>query len=164
MTDEEFEQLYLHRSKRLVGQLYLVTGDLHEAQDVVQEAFVRAWSRRRKLDRDGAPETWIRTTAWRLAISRWRRRRRALDAWTRLGGEPQRAAVQPGPETVALAQSLRRLPPRQRQAVFLFYLCDLSVAQIAAETGTSTGSVKTHLSRGRAALAPHLTAMEAADD
>lgn len=65
---------------------------------------------------------------------------------------------------MALAQSLRRLPPRQRQAVFLFYLCDLSVAQIAAETGTSTGSVKTHLSRGRAALAPHLTAMEAADD
>ncbi|MYV94869.1 sigma factor, partial [Streptomyces sp. SID1034] len=50
MTDDEFEEFYAHSVKPLVGQVYLMTGDLHEAQDVVQEAFVRAWGRRGGLD------------------------------------------------------------------------------------------------------------------
>ncbi|MGG8409265.1 sigma factor, partial [Streptomyces sp. 12297] len=80
MTVEEFEEFYAHSAKQLVGQVYLMTGDLHEAQDVVQEAFVRAWDRRGRLSRDAGPEAWIRTVAWRLAVSRWRRRRRASEA------------------------------------------------------------------------------------
>lgn len=77
MTVEEFEEFYAHSAKQLVGQVYLMTGDLHEAQDVVQEAFVRAWGRRSALYRDAGPEAWIRTVAWRLAVSRWRRRGRS---------------------------------------------------------------------------------------
>lgn len=73
MTDDEFEEFYAHSVKDLVGQVYLMTGDLHEAQDVVQEAFVRAWGRRARLRREAGPEAWIRTVAWRLAVSRWRR-------------------------------------------------------------------------------------------
>ncbi|MET9518854.1 SigE family RNA polymerase sigma factor [Streptomyces sp. NPDC002994] len=150
LTVEEFEEFYAHTASRLIGQLYVMLGDLHEAQDVVQEAFVRGWSRRRQLDGGGEPEAWIRTVAWRLAVSRWRVRRRSADAWQRRGSPS--ADPGPGPEQVALVSALRELPPKQRRTVTLHYLCDLTVVQIAAETGLSTGTVKTHLARGRAAL------------
>ncbi|MGA4866045.1 SigE family RNA polymerase sigma factor [Streptomyces lavendulocolor] len=164
MTEEEFQELYAHSVTRLVGQLYLMTGDLHEAQDVVQEAFVRAWGRRSRLVRDAGPEAWLRTVAWRLAVSRWRRRGRAAEAWRRHAGGLAGTVPAPGPGTVALVAALRRLPDRQRRVAVLHYVCDLSVEQVAAETGISSGTVKTHLSRARAALAPHLSATEEADD
>ncbi|MGW0663726.1 SigE family RNA polymerase sigma factor [Streptodolium elevatio] len=151
MTIEEFEEFYAHAAARLTGQMYVMLGDAQEAQDVVQEAFVRGWSRRAQLDRNAQPEAWIRTVAWRLAVSRWRGRRRTEAAWRRTGAPP--AVDGPGPETVALVAALRELPPRQRRTLTLHYLCDLTVEQIAAETDTSAGTVKTHLVRGRAALA-----------
>ncbi|MBD0746515.1 SigE family RNA polymerase sigma factor [Streptomyces sp. CBMA152] len=160
MTDDEFEEFYAHSVTRLVGQLYLMTGDLHEAQDVVQEAFVRAWGRRAKLLREAGPEAWIRTVAWRLAVSRWRRGKRAGEAWLlHSGGRPE-AEHGPDPSSVALVDALRLLSERQRRVAVLHYVCDLTVEQVAAETGLSTGTVKTHLSRARAALRPHLTSEE----
>ncbi|MFJ8310617.1 MULTISPECIES: SigE family RNA polymerase sigma factor [unclassified Streptomyces] len=155
MTDEEFEEFYAHSVKPLVGQVYLMTGDLHEAQDVVQEAFVRAWGRRGRLDAGAGPEAWVRTVAWRLAVSRWRRGRRAAEAWRR-HSEAAPAAPEPDPGTVALVDALRGLSDRQRRVAVLHYVCDLSVDQVAHETGISAGTVKTHLSRARAALAPRL--------
>ncbi|TCO53055.1 SigE family RNA polymerase sigma factor [Actinocrispum wychmicini] len=156
MTVEEFEEFYTHCVRRLTGQLYLVTGDLQEAQDVVQEAFVRAWTHRGKLRRDAGPEAWVRTTAGRLAISRWRKHTRALHAWRSLGRLQPPTAAGPRPDAVALADALQHLPARQRLAVVLFYVCDLTVEQIAHAAGMASGTVKTHLSRGRAALAPLL--------
>ncbi|MFG1998328.1 SigE family RNA polymerase sigma factor [Spirillospora sp. NPDC048911] len=155
MTVEEFEEFYAHAVRRLIGQLFLVTGDLREAEDVVQEAFVRAWNARRKLDRERSPEAWVRLTATRMAISRWRRRTRSTEAWLRVGTSAA-AEPGPGPDAVAVARALRSLPARQRLAVVLFYVCDLPVEQVAAEAGMSAGTVKTHLSRGRRALAPLL--------
>ncbi|MEU1514531.1 SigE family RNA polymerase sigma factor [Streptomyces sp. NPDC005811] len=157
MTVEEFEEFYARSRQSLVGQLYLMTGDLHEAQDVVQEAFVRAWARRARLNRDAGPEAWIRTVAWRLAVSRWRRRGRSLEAWRRHAGGQQGSGPAPEPDTVVLVAALRRLSERQRRIAVLFYVCDLSVEQVAAETGISAGTVKTHLSRARAQLATQLS-------
>lgn len=151
LTVEEFEEFYAQTVGRLTGQLYVMLGDHQEAQDVVQEAFVRGWSRRRQLRSDARPEAWVRTVAWRLAVSRWRGRRRTADAWHRTG--PPVPAEGPGPEPVVLVEALRELPPKQRRTLTLHYVCDLSVDQIAAETGVSPSTVKTHLVRGRAALA-----------
>ncbi|CAM5434385.1 SigE family RNA polymerase sigma factor [Streptomyces xanthochromogenes] len=156
MTDDEFEEFYAHSVKPLVGQVYLMTGDLHEAQDVVQEAFVRAWGRRGGLDGGAGPEAWVRTVAWRLAVSRWRRGRRAAEAWRRHSHAHTAEAPAPDPGTVALVDALRGLSDRQRRVAVLHYVCDLSVDQVAHETGISAGTVKTHLSRARAALAPRL--------
>lgn len=156
MTVEEFEEFYAQAVTRLTGQLYVMLGDLHEAQDVVQEAFVKGWSRRRQLDRGGQPEAWIRTVAWRLAVSRWRFRRRTADAWNRGGVSPPPHVEGPGPDQVVLVDALRELPPQQRRTLTLHYLCDLTVEQIAGETGLSTSTVKTHLVRGRTALAHRL--------
>ncbi|MFG2193261.1 SigE family RNA polymerase sigma factor [Streptomyces sp. NPDC048639] len=154
MTVEEFEEFYARTVARLTGQLYVMLGDLYEAQDVVQEAFVKAWNRRGQLDRDGRPEAWIRTVAWRLAVSRWRFRRRTADAWRRSGAPPH--VEGPGPEQVALVDALRELPAQQRRTLALHYLCDLTVEQIAGETSLSASTVKTHLARGRASLAHRL--------
>ena len=73
MTEEEFDDFYATSFTRVVGQLYAMIGNRDEAQECVQEAFVRAWAHRRKLDRTEHPEAWVRTTAYRLAVSRWRR-------------------------------------------------------------------------------------------
>ena len=73
MDADEFDAFYTVSFSRLVNQVYAMIGDRDEAQDCVQEAFVRAWSHRRKLDGSGSPEAWVRLTAYRLAVSRWRR-------------------------------------------------------------------------------------------
>lgn len=155
MTETEFDAFYLGSFARVVGALYAMTGDLAEAQDVTQDAFVRAWDRRRELSSAAHPEAWVRTVAWRLAVSRWRRTRTALLAHRRYGVP----ADAPEPETpdTALMAALRRLPDAQRRAVVLHHLCDLPVEQVALETGAPVGTVKARLSRGRTALAHHLT-------
>ncbi|MEU6065065.1 SigE family RNA polymerase sigma factor [Streptomyces sp. NPDC047082] len=155
MIEGEFDLFFTAAYPRLVGQLYALTGDWAEAQDVVQEAFVRAWDRRSSVltgDRD--PEAWIRTVAHRLAMSRWRRARRW---WELVRGEPApRPEPEPSTDHVALVAALRRLPEAQRTAIVLHHLCDLSVEQIAAEAGAAVGTIKARLSRGRTALAAHL--------
>jgi RNA polymerase sigma-70 factor (ECF subfamily) len=154
MTEDEFDAFYASAFPRLVGQLFAMTGDHGEAQDVVQEAFVRAWDRRSDFLADEAPEAWIRTVATRLAVSRWRRARRWLELVRRT--PPQAHTPGPGPEHAALVEALRQLPEAQRIAIVLHHLCDLSVEQVASETGAPVGTVKARLSRGRAALAGHL--------
>ena len=154
MDREEFTSFYTASFHRLVGQLYAMTGDRGEAQDAVQEAFARAWARRGRIDRDGSPEAWVRVTAWRIAASRWRRAREGMRLML-LTVRPE-AIAGPGPDRVAFVEALRRVTAEQRRALVLFHLCDLTVDQIAAETGVRPGTVKARLARGRAALAPYL--------
>jgi RNA polymerase sigma-70 factor, ECF subfamily len=161
VSPEEFTDFYAASFRRLVGQLYAMTGNREEAQDAVQEAFIRAWAHRRRLERHGATEAWVRATAWRIAVSRWHR--------ARLGRVLMRAHPQaevtdgPTPDRMALIDALRKVAPEQRRALVLYYMCDQSVAQIAAETGVPAGTVKARLARGRAALAPHLQDTAALD-
>jgi RNA polymerase sigma factor (sigma-70 family) len=133
---------------RLVGQLYAVCGDLTEAEEVVAEAFARAVQHQRTFSRLDNPEAWLRTVA--VNVSRTRRRR------ARMGAEREGALVsQPllDDERLALMAALRRLPLPQREAIALYYLADLPVAEVASCLGVPVGTVKTRLSRGRAALA-----------
>jgi RNA polymerase sigma-70 factor (ECF subfamily) len=155
---EAFDALYEGSFRRLVAQVYAMCGNFAEAQDCVQEAFVRAWDRRRSLDPDQSPEAWVRTVAYRLAVSRWRRAQRALGLQDR--SQLPDGLAEPDPSRVALLRALRRLPPDQRRAVVLHHLCDVSVRDIAIETGVPVGTVKARLSRGRTALAALLTICE----
>jgi RNA polymerase sigma-70 factor (ECF subfamily) len=151
MDAEEFDSFYAASFHRLVGQLHALIGDRDEAQDCVQEAFVRAWSHRRSLDRAHAPEAWVRTTAYRLAVSRWRRTVRSRRAPDR-AVQPDAAPRVPNEDGVAVIEALKRLPEAQRRALVLHHLCDLPVEAVAAEVGSPVGTVKARLSRGRAAL------------
>ena len=158
MTEDEFDAFYAATFPRLTGQLAAFTGDREEAQDVVQEAFVRAWDRRGDFLADEAPEAWIRTVAMRLAVSRWRRARRWLELVRRT--PPPESVPGPDPDHTALVAALRQLPTAQRRVIVLHHLCDLSVERIASETGAPVGTVKARLFRGRAALAKHLAVDE----
>jgi RNA polymerase sigma-70 factor, ECF subfamily len=151
---EEFTSLYAASFPRLVGQLYAMTGDRAEAQDAVQEAFVRAWAHRDQIDAGQGAEAWVRVTAWRIAVSRWRRAREGIRLML-LAARPDRVAG-PGPEFVAFVEALRQVPAEQRRALVLYHVVDLTVGQIAAETGVRPGTVKARLARGRAALTPYL--------
>jgi RNA polymerase sigma-70 factor (ECF subfamily) len=151
---EEFTSFYAATFPRLVGQLYAMTDDLLEAQDAVQEAFVRAWTHRSQIDLNQGAEGWIRVTAWRIAASRWRRAREGIQLML-LAARPDRTSG-PGPDRVAFVEALRQVPAEQRRALVLYYLLDLTVDQIAAETGVRPGTVKARLARGRAALTPYL--------
>lgn len=154
VSPDEFTEFYAASFRRLVGQLYAMTGDSAEAQDAVQEAFVRAWANRSKLDAGASPQAWVRSTAWRIAVSRWHRARRGR-LLARLQPLPPSDSG-PSPDRVALIDALRKLPAEQRRAVVLYHLCDCTVTEIAAETGAPIGTVKARLARGRAALAVQL--------
>jgi RNA polymerase sigma-70 factor (ECF subfamily) len=148
----EFDELYAASFRRITGQVYAMIGDLDEATECVQEAFARAWAHRRKLDRASYPEAWVRTTAYRLAVSRWRRARLARRPTDRAVGDA--ITTPPIDEShVALVAALRQLPQAQRQALVLHHIADLPVHQIAREVGVPEGTIKARLSRGRTSLA-----------
>jgi RNA polymerase sigma-70 factor (ECF subfamily) len=151
---EEFDAFYSATAKRMVALVYAMTGDLAEAEDAVQEAYVRAWQRWAKLTREGDPLPWVRTVAMRLAISTWRRTKGRLRAHFRHG--PQTDVPELSGDRVALVAALRELTPEQRQAVVLHHLLDLPVEQVARETGASNGAVRTRLSRARKLLGERL--------
>jgi len=87
MDEREFDDFYTASFTRVTHQVHAMIGDRDEAQECVQEAFVRAWAHRRQLDRAHHPEAWVRTTAYRLAVSRWRRTTRAWRAPDRAVGQ-----------------------------------------------------------------------------
>ena len=151
MEAPEFDAFYVASYPRLVRQLHAMIGNRDEAEECVQEAFAKAWSQRRSLDRDRAPEAWVRTTAYRLAVSRWRRTVRGRRPADRAVQRPSQAEA-PDETRTALMEALAALPLEQRRALVLHHLCDLPVAEVAAETSAPVGTVKARLSRGRAAL------------
>ena len=156
MDEREFDDFYTASFQRITAQIYAMIGNRDEAQECVQEAFVRAWAHRRKLDRAEYPEAWVRTTAYRLAVSRWRRTTRGRRPADRaLGAATETPA--PSETHVALVAALKQLPKAQRQALVLHHLADLPVQQVAREVGVPEGTIKARLSRGRAALAALLS-------
>lgn len=149
-------ELYHSCYRRLVTQLYAFTADLTEAQDVVQEAFARALARPGLLAGVDNPEAWLRTVAVNVVRRRWRRRH-VLDAILRRERPVQRLSEPgPQPERTDLAEALAAIGRTHREAIVLHYLADLPVEEIATILQVPTGTVKSRLSRGRAALAAQL--------
>jgi RNA polymerase sigma-70 factor, ECF subfamily len=83
-----FEEFYTTTVGRLIGVLFPVTGDLHEAEEIVQEAYARASIRWARLRDYGSPEAWVRRVAMNLATDRGRRLQRQARALLRAGPPP----------------------------------------------------------------------------
>jgi RNA polymerase sigma-70 factor (sigma-E family) len=146
-----FEEFYTGTRHRLITYLYAMTGDRAEAQDAAQEAYVRAWQRWSTVSGYDNPEAWVRTVAYRLCLNHWRKAKNRIVAYLRHGSDPD--AEPPSEDTVALITALRQLSVAERQAVTMHHLMDLSVAEVAAQTGVPVNTIKTRLARGRRALA-----------
>jgi RNA polymerase sigma-70 factor (ECF subfamily) len=146
-----FDAFYEATARPLLGQLYAMCGDMGEAQDCLQEAYLRAWQRWSRVSTYENPAGWVRQVAWRLAVTRWHRARNAVRAWGRHGPSP--AVAEPSPDGPALVEALRTLPVAQREAIVLHHLAGMSVDDIAAQGRVPVGTVKARLARGRARLA-----------
>jgi RNA polymerase sigma-70 factor, ECF subfamily len=151
VDDGGFSSFFREFYPRMVGQLRLLTGDLASAEDVVQEAFVRAASRWRQLARYDQPEAWVRKTAFRLAIDLLRRAARHQGLLARLGARQQEAVELP-PEDRAVIAALQALPLSLREVLVLHHCLDLPVEAVAAQLGLNVGTVKSRLYRGRERL------------
>ena len=153
----DFDSFYADSSRRLLGQVYVMTGDLGAAEDAIAEAYARAWQRWPSVQRYSSPEAWVRTVAMRVAVSSWRKARNRLLAHRR-DHSPDPLAMSPEPDRVMLVKALQQIPAKQRQALVLHFIADLPVREVAAEMNAGEGTVKSWLSRGRAALKNELGA------
>ena len=151
---EGFDAFYQVSAQQVLRQLYVMCGDLEEARDCLQEGYARAWQRWDRLASYDNPAAWVRTAAWRVAISRWRHARRMFRVPDALGPQPDPFELLA--DLVSLSAAIRKLPPRQREAIVLHHLAGLSIDEIAAQVHSPPGTVKARLSRARAALAEQL--------
>jgi RNA polymerase sigma-70 factor (sigma-E family) len=140
MRDEgraSFETWARARQQTLVRSAYLLTGDFQRAEDLVQEALIRAATRWDRLS-EGNPDAWVRTVVYRENVSWWRRTRRE-----RLVQDvPDGSVPGPGEAAVLLRDALAGLTWGQRAVLLLRYAEGLSVADTAAALGVTDGSVK----------------------
>jgi RNA polymerase sigma-70 factor (sigma-E family) len=134
---ESFEEWARARQQRLVRSAYLMTGDFQRAEDLVQEALIRAAQRWDTLH-DGHPDAWVRTVIFREHVSWWRRVRRE----TVTDQPPEGVHGTPGEAPVMVQKALALLTYKQRAVLVLRYIEDLSVAETARILGVSGGTVK----------------------
>jgi RNA polymerase sigma factor (sigma-70 family) len=157
-----FEDFYLQEYPSVVKLAYALSGSRTGAEDIAQEAFLRAY---RDWDRVGSYEhqaAWVRRVAANLATSGLRRRLVEARALARLAARREPALDLLPANNADFWATVRTLPHRQAQAVTLYYLEDLSTQQIARVLDCAEGTVRAHLAKGRQALARrlHLDAWE----
>jgi len=144
----EFARFFADCHSSLVGQAYLLTGDLQEAQDLAQETLVQTWRNWAKVRDYDDPAAWARHVLHNFAVSRWRRaalRRRLQDRGVILASAPSEAHLE-------LLAALRRLPINQRKAIVLHDIVGLTAEEIATEMKAQTSTVRTWLHRGHGRL------------
>lgn len=148
-----FDAVFVESYSRLVRSLTVVCGgDAETASDCVADAFERAFVRWRRVGRLDDPVGWIRRVAINRAIDVGRRHQRRDRAVERLAATVPAADELPESSDEALLAAVEALSPQQRAVVALFYLDDLSVAEVAATMKLSDGAVKYHLHQARARL------------
>jgi RNA polymerase sigma-70 factor (sigma-E family) len=146
-----FRDLYLARRGPLRKTAHLLCGDWHQAEDLVQSAFVKlyvAWGRVRRVDDIGA---YLRQTLVNLYIDETRRRRHRDTVMAEPPTVSQLDPAEPA-DRMELIAAMRGVPRRQRACLVLRFYEDLSVAQTAALLGCSEGTVKSQTARGLDAL------------
>lgn len=163
-----FETFYARARDGCLRAVVLTTGDRHTADDLVAEAFARAWARWPAVRRHPAPEAWVVRTALNLRVSWWRRLRREVpsleddDAGRCRGAASASAHGLPDvgqhahEEQLDLRAAVAELPERQRQVLALRVYLDLDTRQTADALGIAEGTVTAHLHRATSALRARL--------
>lgn len=153
---------------RLVGAMSHYCGDVSVAEELVQEALLRACGRWAHVSSLGSPEGWTYKVAVNLANSRWRRQRAERRARIHLGPATERADIAPVETQLDVRAALRTLTEPQREAVILRYMLDLSAEQTAEVLGTTPGAVRALTHRGaerlRSVLGEPVAVTEEPDD
>lgn len=151
-----FDDFYRSNYAPVVRLAYSLCGSMQIAEELAQDAFVsahRRWSRIRAFDR---PDLWVRRVVINRSISYRRRQVSERRAIAKVRARRVVAASDPVVSDEAVWQALRELSPRQAEVLALFYVEDRPLSDVAAILGLGTETVKTHLKRGRLALAERL--------
>jgi RNA polymerase sigma-70 factor (sigma-E family) len=149
--------LYARHAPAAGRLAYLLTGDSHLAEDLMQDAFVRAFGRFRDLRQPEAFEWYLRRTLVNLVRSHFRRRRTERDY---LAAQPRLEQITPPSDPTehdAMWRTLLQLPQKQRTAIVLRYYEDLSDAQVADAMRCPIGTVKSLIHRGLERLRTEVT-------
>ncbi|MGQ0629921.1 MAG: RNA polymerase sigma factor [Sporichthyaceae bacterium] len=147
----DFEAFYLGTHNSIVRVAYRLTRDSGDAEDIAQEAFTRAYMRWATVKTFDSPKAWVATVATNLALSRLRRIKIAAAKMVQHSGE---ALQEGGPELrMDVVRALSKLPQKQKVVLVLHYIGDISIRDIAIQTGSTEAGVKTSLHRGRQKLA-----------
>jgi RNA polymerase sigma-70 factor (sigma-E family) len=145
-----FEEYVAARGASLWRSAWLLTGDAHRAEDLVQATLLKCWRRWRHIDSGAALDSYVRRVMVTTYTDWWRRRWRGEVPTEVLPEETSPDA------TTALSRdvlaALAALPRGQRAVVVLRFYDDLSMEQTAAALGVSTGTVKSQTSRALASL------------
>ncbi len=158
---EGMERLVRERERALLGYAYVVCGDPHLAQDLVQDALVKTFSR----PREGLPqvkvEAYVRRAITTIYVDQYRRKQR----WSRVQHLFRPAIVAESTTPFSdlsadVATALADLAPRVRACIVLRFFDDLTVPDIASQLGLAPGSVKRYLSDGLRALELRLGALD----
>jgi RNA polymerase sigma-70 factor (sigma-E family) len=159
--DELLVCLFRDQYRSLVRLACLLLDDRGAGEEVVQDAFVRLHGSADRIRDPASAPAYLRSIVMNLARSRMRRRIVARRHHSRPAGDapPAEEAVLLREDQREVLAALRGLPGRQRECLALRYFHDLSEAEIATALGISTGSVKTHTSRGIAALTKRLESL-----
>ncbi|WP_370132871.1 RNA polymerase sigma factor [Streptacidiphilus sp. EB103A] len=158
MKQSEFSEFYESSRDVCLRAVLAGVGDRQLAEDLVAEAFTRAWISWHVVRKHPAPRAWVVRTAFNTRVSWWRRRRRdvawdgADDVANAVGATGSTAAVdEPGLDPVLLA-ALRALPQRQREVIAFRVFLDLDTRATAQALGIAPGTVTAHLARAVATL------------
>ena len=147
---EEFCRLFERTGRSLLGYALLLTGDRQESQDLVQEAFLRAWREWERVSTLDSQQAWLRRVIYNLAVNHWRRLSTRRDHERLVGHEAVSQGT--GVGHLDVMRALRSLPIKQRQALMLVAIDDLTTAQAAHEMGAKESSVRVWVSRARASM------------
>lgn len=148
---EDFAEFYAGAWPRVLRILVAVADEVEDAEDALQEAFARTYSRWARVRAYDDPEAFTRLVAMNLLRDGGRRRRTAREGREVLTAGA--AEAPPGETRVLVVAALRSLPPPQREVLALHYLLDMSVDAVAAELSRPVGTVKAQLARGRTRVA-----------
>ncbi|HYJ68701.1 MAG TPA: SigE family RNA polymerase sigma factor [Nocardioidaceae bacterium] len=154
-SDEEYVIYVASRRRHLLATAYLLAGDWHRAEDLVQTTLTKLYQAWPRVQRKGDEDAYVRTILVRVGIDARRRlwnRERTVDEM------PEVPAVDRGgyEQRDELVRALATLPPRQRATVVLRYWLDLSVEDTASELGVSAGTVKSQTAKALEHLRTHL--------
>jgi RNA polymerase sigma-70 factor (sigma-E family) len=150
----DFTQFYQRSRDACLRAVLASVGDQDTAQDLVDEAFARAWASWRKVGTHPAPAAWVVRTALNANVSRWRRRRRevTMPDPDSVADPPAATGASAAPVDPGIMAALMRLPLRQRQVIALRLFLDLDTRQTGQVLGIAPGTVKEHLGRALASL------------
>ena len=150
LIESPFEEFFEGEQERLLRILWMVTGSLHEAEDIAQEAFLKVWERWSDVSAMESPVGYLHRAA--MNIFRNRYRRAALAVRKAVGAGPPIDAFGAVEDRFSITRALGSLTPRQRAALVLTELLDYSAEEAGQMLGVRASTVRSLNAAGRSSL------------